>query len=416
MGSLRNIALFVLTVSALTFIAFFGRLPALRNTPIGFLHRVLWIHIPKSARRLDARLTGGRLSSSGARLSHYLLYEKHPLVIIFFLGLTTASAFLFIRETWSLLSLTDRFLVPPILTAPYAFTYLSNTRSPAITFANHASHQLHYPYDYILYHPNRICRTCHFSKPARSKHCSICGTCIARADHHCIWVNNCLGRGNYKYFLALLLSTAVLLAYGASLAYRVLRPQVRDFQAGWYSRRTLASYGSADGAVATFNHAAIQRINGWLDALSAAVMIGGLSVAGVGLLALLTAPLPAGLLCYHIYLIWAGMTTNESGKWADLRDDMADGMVWVGTRDSAEDSQEVESIEEGSEDGGAEWPLRSTKVVVRTRDGGPPIFAVDDETASGVVNGSWRRCWRLGELDNIYDLGFWDNLQEVLLH
>lgn len=160
----------------------------------------------------------------------------------------------------------------------------------------------------------------------------------------------------------------------------------------------------------------MQRMNDWLDALSAAVMVGGLSVAGVGLLALLTAPLPAGLLCYHIYLIWAGMTTNESGKWADLRDDMGDGVVWVGSRDSAEDSEEVESVGGETDEAGVEWPLRSRKVVIRTRDGAPPIFAADDETASGVVNGSWRRCWRLAELDNIYDLGFWDNLKEVLLH
>jgi hypothetical protein len=40
------------------------------------------------------------------------------------------------------------------------------------------------------------------------------------------------------------------------------------------------------------------------------------------------APLGAGFLIYHIYLLWIGATTNETAKWADWREDIADGLVF----------------------------------------------------------------------------------------
>ena len=49
-------------------------------------------------------------------------------------------------------------------------------------------------------------------KPDRSHHCKHCGTCVLEMDHHCPWVGNvCVGAGNRKYFVLLLLHASAAL-------------------------------------------------------------------------------------------------------------------------------------------------------------------------------------------------------------
>lgn len=50
----------------------------------------------------------------------------------------------------------------------------------------------------------RYCEICDRLKPPRTHHCRKCNMCIHRMDHHCIWIGNCVGYNNHKYFLLLL--------------------------------------------------------------------------------------------------------------------------------------------------------------------------------------------------------------------
>ncbi|XP_059651186.1 probable protein S-acyltransferase 12 isoform X2 [Cornus florida] len=51
------------------------------------------------------------------------------------------------------------------------------------------------------------CSQCQNGKPPRCHHCSVCQRCVLKMDHHCIWVVNCVGACNYKFFLLFLLYT-----------------------------------------------------------------------------------------------------------------------------------------------------------------------------------------------------------------
>mmetsp|Transcript_62572 Transcript_62572/g.116370 ORF Transcript_62572/g.116370 Transcript_62572/m.116370 type:complete len:590 (+) Transcript_62572:97-1866(+) len=47
----------------------------------------------------------------------------------------------------------------------------------------------------------RWCQTCEIVRPPRSSHCSWCDHCVLLYDHHCPFLNVCIARRNYKYFL-----------------------------------------------------------------------------------------------------------------------------------------------------------------------------------------------------------------------
>jgi len=58
--------------------------------------------------------------------------------------------------------------------------------------------------------PVVFCSSCLVRRPVRSKHCSVCDRCVAKFDHHCPWVGNCIGEKNHKYFIGYLFFLAGL--------------------------------------------------------------------------------------------------------------------------------------------------------------------------------------------------------------
>ena len=58
--------------------------------------------------------------------------------------------------------------------------------------------------DYEFY-----CHICSAHVLESSKHCGRCKRCCADFDHHCIWLNNCIGKSNYRIFFKLIVLVLV---------------------------------------------------------------------------------------------------------------------------------------------------------------------------------------------------------------
>lgn len=202
-------------------------------------------------------------------------------------------------------------------------------------------------------------------------------------DHHCIFINNCVGYRNQHYFLFLLFTTATLTTFATYTGTGVISGQIRKELPTWKfwgPGLTWSEYG-----------------NVWAWALQ-----GNTRIGAVSLLCCLTTPLIWGLLGYHIYLIWAGFTTNESMKWGDWAYEMADGYAFK--RKLSPDRHKNETIEPAW----TRWPVESEQVVLRTEDSMPPTGP-----GAAIGEGEWERVWKLADVENLYDLGFWDNLTDV---
>ena len=66
--------------------------------------------------------------------------------------------------------------------------------------------------------PGALCTSCETARPVRSKHCPMCDRCVLRFDHHCPWLANCVGAGNYKLYMLCVLGVVVMLGFYLALA------------------------------------------------------------------------------------------------------------------------------------------------------------------------------------------------------
>ncbi|CAF0983294.1 unnamed protein product [Brachionus calyciflorus] len=65
----------------------------------------------------------------------------------------------------------------------------------------------------------RLCHTCKTIKPYRTSHCRACNRCVLAYDHHCPYVQTCIGYKNRPHFFLFVLSTATLQIVSARLIY-----------------------------------------------------------------------------------------------------------------------------------------------------------------------------------------------------
>ena len=66
--------------------------------------------------------------------------------------------------------------------------------------------------------PADLCAFCQIKAPKRSRHCVYCDHCVEVFDHHCPWINNCVGRRNQTPFLIFISAQMIFLLSAAYMA------------------------------------------------------------------------------------------------------------------------------------------------------------------------------------------------------
>lgn len=180
---------------------------------------------------------------------------------------------------------------------------------------------------------NGRCHLCNIKTSShRTKHCSVCNKCIEKFDHHCKYLNQCVGKQNYVPFLMCVVSAvaAVLVILTAALAQIILF-YVHPAWLNLWDKSILSEVKNAttidDGLTTTI----IQLLNDTLTndtlVLSAenSTNVEREISEGIGLyntifltviaviviLAAITAGLLLHLCFFHIYISYLGLTTYE---------------------------------------------------------------------------------------------------------
>ncbi|XP_008306179.1 palmitoyltransferase ZDHHC23-B [Cynoglossus semilaevis] len=116
----------------------------------------------------------------------------------------------------------------------------SGRQDVAMTVSNRAA-----PSDKSVKDSKNWCSVCKVERPPRTGHCRICGVCVLRLDHHCVWINSCVGQANHRSFLLTLVSFLLTSVYGISLVLQSVCPRQHLLTSLLYCPGVYDQYSSA---------------------------------------------------------------------------------------------------------------------------------------------------------------------------
>lgn len=134
------------------------------------------------------------------------------------------------------------------------------------------------------FEPLSFCSTCLVRKPIRSKHCSICNRCVAKFDHHCPWVGNCIGAKNHKYFIGFIASLLFMCCF---VLYGIFKY--------WYVRCKFPESQESEMIFVVWD---MFQCNGWIGFIMINVLVHAIWITVL-------------LSCQMYQIVSLGMTTNE---------------------------------------------------------------------------------------------------------
>lgn len=150
--------------------------------------------------------------------------------------------------------------------------------------------------------PAKYCDSCKIWRPLRTHHCRDCDGCVETHDHHCGWLNNCVGRRNYLYFFAFIVEACLMCIL--LVIFSVLHLARRAGQLGGND-----TWDFQPSAIGTAINTTDGPIGPGTDSMFARTQARvALAMVVYGCLAFF---FPACLVGYHVFLMARGETTRE---------------------------------------------------------------------------------------------------------
>ncbi|OVA04389.1 zinc finger protein [Macleaya cordata] len=259
------------------------------------------------SRRFMVLIFGSKGKDAILSVESFCCDRPNPILQIIYLAIIGVTYYIVVKTSFSYipgyyLSQVHRYTSLLAVAVGVVLFLLTSFSDPGTVKAENVTQYLSaYPYDNIIF-SEKECFTCKIPKPARSKHCSICDRCVARFDHHCGWMNNCIGEKNTRYFMAFLLWHFLLCVYGTIAIVLVLAGQLKEFKVTYI---LTVYYGIENSFYSLAPHIVQWLLGSYNTQILLMVFLAIVSM------------LLAGFFGYHAHLCLTNTTTNETFKWQD---------------------------------------------------------------------------------------------------